>query len=171
MSLTIIQDDITNMRVCAIVNAANAQLRRGGGVCGAIFAAAGIKTMERECARIGGCQTGHAVITRAGELKADYVIHAVGPIWRGGQNGEATLLHDCYTRSLELARKHHCGSMAFPVLSSGIYGYPMDQALIVAVSAIRAFLADHAMDVYLVVYDEKTLRLCQTLFPDETVTD
>jgi len=133
-------------------------------VCGAIFSAAGARELQAECDRIGKCETGRAVITSGGKLPAKYIIHTAGPIWNGGNSGEARLLHDCYTNSLELARQHHCESIAFPLISSGIYGYPKDQALQVAVAAISEFLLKNEMMVYLVVFDRQSYALSEKLF-------
>lgn len=165
MPFTILRDDITNMRVDAVVNAANEQLQMGGGVCGAIFAAAGKARLRRACGRIGGCPTGGAVITKGYKLPAKRIIHAVGPIWRGGGHGEEALLRACYLNALALARRHRLTSVAFPLISSGAYGYPKDQALSAAVSAIGSFLLENDdMQVYLVVFDEEAYRLSDKLF-------
>lgn len=155
MPLNIVQNNIVNMKVDAIVNAANMALQRGGGVCGAIFAAAGVEQLQAACDRIGGCAVGEAVITNGFNLPAKYIIHTVGPVWRGGGEGEAVLLRKCYINSLTLAVQHDCESVAFPLISAGIFGYPKDQALQVAVAAIRDFLADHDIDIYLVIYDKE----------------
>jgi O-acetyl-ADP-ribose deacetylase (regulator of RNase III) len=159
MPLEIVRNDITKMRVDAVVNAANSGLQRGGGVCGAIFAAAGAGELERECAKIGGCATGSAVITGGGKLPAKFIIPTVGPVWQGGQNGEEEKLRSCYRNSLELAVSRGFESVAFPLISSGIYGYPKDQALNVAVSEIGSFLLEHDIDVFLVVFDRDSYRL------------
>ena len=138
--------------------AANSALQQGGGVCGAIFSAAGATELQRECDAIGHCETGQVVMTKGYRLPAKHIIHAVGPIWRGGGHKEAELLASCYTHSLSLAREHGLESIAFPLISSGIYGYPKDQALRIAISAIRAFLLKHDMKVYLVVFDRQSYR-------------
>lgn len=164
MPLEIIRNDITKMPVDAIVNAANTALKMGGGVCGAIFSAAGQEKLQAECDSIGKCKVGEAVITSGYKLPAQQIIHAVGPIWRGGSSGEANLLHNCYTNSLNLALQHKCKSIAFPLISSGIYGYPKDQALQIAIAAIGEFLLNHELNVYLVVYDKKAFVLSKKLF-------
>jgi O-acetyl-ADP-ribose deacetylase (regulator of RNase III) len=143
------------MKVDAIVNAANTALQEGSGVCGAIFSAAGAEELQKECDAIGHCQTGQAVITKGCRLPAKYVIHTPGPVWRGGKQGEEELLRSCYLNSLKLAQRHGCKSIAFPLISSGIYGYPKDEALNVATSAINDFLAENEMQVYLVVFGKK----------------
>jgi O-acetyl-ADP-ribose deacetylase len=138
------QGDITEQRVDAIVNAANAQLAGGGGVDGAIHRRGGPSIMEETKRRYpGGCPTGSAVISSAGNLSAKYVIHAVGPVWRGGSQGEAEELAGAYRRSLELAVEHECRSLALPALSTGAYGYPIDLASRVALATVRDFLAQH----------------------------
>ena len=154
MPFQIIKGDITKLKVDAIVNAANTGLQMGGGVCGAIFAAAGARALQAECDRIGGVETGEAVITGGYGLPARYVIHTAGPVWHGGGRGEKELLEACYRNSLELAAGRSLSSIAFPVISSGIYGYPAEQAMDVAVRTIGAFLAGHDddLDVFLVVF-------------------
>lgn len=166
MPLEIVRHDITKMKVDVIVNAANTALKMGGGVCGAIFKAAGADQLQAECDQIGQCDTGEAVITSGYELPARYIIHTAGPIWRGGSHNEARLLHSCYINSLNLALQYKCKSIAFPLISSGIYGYPKDQALQIAMAAIAEFLLDHEMKVYLVVFDKQAITLSGKLFAD-----
>jgi O-acetyl-ADP-ribose deacetylase (regulator of RNase III) len=139
--MTVVQGDITTQAVDAIVNAANQQLLRGGGVDGAIHRAAGPELQEA-CNRIGGCPTGEARITPGFRLQARYVIHAVGPRWHGGGRGEADLLASCYRRSLELAAEHGLKTIAFPGISTGIYGYPLEDATRIAIGTVAACLAD-----------------------------
>jgi len=164
MPLKIIRADITKLKVDAIVNAANVKLSRGGGVCGAIFSAAGAAQLQAECDSIGSCQAGEAVITQGYNLPARYIIHTVGPIWKGGSCNEAQLLHNSYKNSLALALKYKCRSVAFPLISSGIYGYPKDQALQIAIAAISEFLLIHEMEVYLIVFDKDAVILSEKLF-------
>ncbi len=153
MPLYIVHDDITTMKTDAIVNAANTALRMGGGVCGAIFRAAGIEDLGRACAPLSPIKTGEAVITPAFALKASYIIHTAGPVYRDGKSGEAELLAACYHNSLTLAKEHNLTSISFPLIASGIFGYPKDEALAVATATIETFLAKEAMEVYLVLFD------------------
>lgn len=164
MPFSLVRNDIVNMRVDAIVNAANSSLAPGGGVCGAIFAAAGRTALEKACRAIGHCDVGDAVITPGFNLPARYVIHAVGPIWQGGTRGEAALLQSCYTRALHLAQENGCESIAFPLISSGIFGYPKPQALRVAINAIEEFLLKYEMQVYLVIFDRAALLISERLY-------
>lgn len=164
MPLEMVRHDITKMNVDAVVNAANTGLRLGGGVCGAIFSAAGARELQAACDQIGGCKTGEAVITDGFNLDAKYIIHTPGPIWEGGTHQEDALLRACYLNSLELAKDHQCESIAFPLISTGIYGYPKEQALQIAVSAISSFLVNHDMLVYLVVFDKRSFGLTKKLF-------
>lgn len=164
MPLEIVRNDITKMSVDAIVNAANSSLQRGGGVCGAIFAAAGVDMLQAECNRIGNCTVGCAIITDGYALPAKHVIHAVGPVWQGGIHNEECLLSSCYTNSLNIALEHGLKSIAFPLISSGIFGYPKDEALRVAISAIGKFLLKNEMMIYLVVFDKAAYTLSDKLF-------
>jgi O-acetyl-ADP-ribose deacetylase (regulator of RNase III) len=134
--ISFVTGDLTTHEVDAIVNAANESLAPGGGVCGAIRRAGGDVIFE-ECAALGGCSTGDAKATQAGRLPARYVIHAVGPVWRGGRHGEAELLASAYRRALEVAQQLGCRTIAFPALSTGIYGYPPERAAPVALEAVR----------------------------------
>ena len=159
-----VQQDITTMQVDAIVNAANTGLLPGGGVCGAIFAKAGYAEMAAACRAIGGCPTGQAAITPGFALPAAYVIHTPGPVWRGGGQGEAQTLAGCYANSLALAQKAGCRSIAFPLISAGIYGYPLPAALEIAVDTIRAWLQEHPMDVYLCLLEEALVQEARRLY-------
>jgi O-acetyl-ADP-ribose deacetylase len=153
MSLTFVVGDLTEQRVDAIVNAANEALAPGGGVCGAIRRAGGDEIFD-EAARLGGCATGDAKATGAGRLPARYVIHAVGPVWGGGDAGEAELLGSAYRRSLEVAEELGCRTIALPALSTGIYGYPVELAAPVAVAAVRPF-ADRFDEIRFVFLDDE----------------
>lgn len=143
MEICASRSDITRLAVDAIVNAANTHLAAGSGVCGAIHDAAGPELAEAT-ARVGGCPTGDARITPGFRLPARYVIHAVGPVWRGGGEGEEALLRGAYRASLMLARDHGCSSIAFPAISTGIFGYPLEEATAVAVETVRAFAPEAA---------------------------
>ena len=167
MPFTIVRQDITKMQVDAIVNAANTELQMGGGVCGAIFRQAGPEKLQAACNAIGFCEPGHAVITPGFDLKARHVIHTVGPVWEGGSHGEEATLRACYRASLQLAVKHELQSIAFPLISAGIYGYPRQQALQVASEEISAFLTDERspdLQVTLVLFDNYSYREAEGLF-------
>jgi O-acetyl-ADP-ribose deacetylase (regulator of RNase III) len=158
-TLSALRGDITTLAVDAIVNAANESLRGGGGVDGAIHRAAGPELLA-ECAALGGCPTGEARITRGYRLKARHVIHTVGPVWRGGTHGEAALLANCYRNSLALAMALGLRSVAFPCISTGVYGYPKDAAAQIAVRSVRAHLSgrdDVVDDVVFCCYGDEGL--------------
>ena len=165
MPLIIVRDDITKMPVDAIVNAAKASLLGGGGVDGCIHRAAGPELLA-ECRRLGGCPTGEARITGAYRLPCRYVIHTVGPVWQGGGPGEREQLASCYRVSLALAKDRGCGTVAFPLIASGSFGYPKDQALRVAVDAIGEFLLRNDMTVYLVIFGREAFQISGRLFAD-----
>lgn len=164
MPLEIVRNDITKMTADAIVNAANSGLKMGGGVCGAIFQAAGASELQQACERIGHCAVGQAVYTDAFSLNADFIIHTVGPVWQGGSHNEESLLRNSYRNSLELADSLGSQSIAFPLISAGIYGYPKEAALKAAVGEIESFLLHREMDVYLVVFDKQSFGISSTLF-------
>jgi len=163
MPLTIIRDDITKLDVDAIVNAANTELQAGGGVCGAIFSAAGHDKLQKDCDKLAPIKFGEAAITKGYALKAKYIVHAAGPIYRDGKSDEEQQLYSCYKNSLDIAAKHKCESIAFPLISSGIYGYPKDEALTVATKAIGDWLMTGDMDVSLVVFDKAAFSLAKDL--------
>jgi O-acetyl-ADP-ribose deacetylase (regulator of RNase III) len=155
--LKIIQGDITELKVDAIVNAANEALLAGAGVCGAIHRAAGPKLQE-ECRSVGSCPTGDARMTKGYELPAKYVIHAVGPVWHDGHHEEPSLLASCYIQSLNLALQHQLKTIAFPAISCGIFGYPIDQAAKIAVKTVSEFLKNHnEIDTITFVCFDKTI--------------
>lgn len=157
MPLKILSADITTLKVDVIVNAANTNLLAGGGVCGAIFRAAGYHELQAACDKLAPIQTGAAVITPGFNLPAKFIIHTAGPIWRGGQFGEENLLSNCYTNSLKLAAENNLTSVAFPLISSSIYGYPPRDALKVAIQAIKDFIKQKDLEVVLTVIDKSLL--------------
>lgn len=157
MPFHLIRQDITKMDVDVVVNAANEQLQPGGGVCGAIYKAAGYTQLQEATNQIGHCPVSGTVVTPAFQLKAKYIFHTVGPIWQGGQQNEATKLASCYETALQTAHALQCESIAFPLISSGIYGYPKEQAYEIASSTIREFLQTHELTVYLVLFDRASV--------------
>lgn len=167
MPVSVVVGDLTRLPVDAIVNAANTALAPGGGVCGAIFAAAGYGELDRACRAIGGCSTGQAVLTPGFALPAKYIIHTAGPIWHGGRaRGRAKLLRSCYDTSLRLAWDQGCRSIAFPLISAGIYGYPKQEALEIALDAMARFAQDHPMDITLAVLDPGIADLAEAHPPE-----
>jgi O-acetyl-ADP-ribose deacetylase (regulator of RNase III) len=158
--IAIVRGDITAIQAEAIVNAANRSLLGGGGVDGAIHRAGGpaiLEACKNIVARQGGCPTGEAVVTTAGNLPAKFVIHTVGPVWQGGDHGEAALLANCYTNSLKLAIENQCKTVAFPNISTGVYGYPKKEAAGVAITTVKDFLSTHPQieKVIFVCFDEE----------------
>lgn len=174
MPFLIVRDDIARVSANAIVNAANTRLQAGGGVCGALFAAAGAADMQAACDAIGGCPTGSAVSTPAFALDATWVIHAVGPIWRGGLSGEREALRSCYRSVFAEVERLGARSVAYPLISAGIYGFPVDEALAIAREETEAFLRVHEdVSVTLVMFDRATVRAGGELFDeiDEYIDD
>ena len=168
MPLTFLRADITTLSCDAIVNAANTKLLPGGGVCGAIFKAAGFLPLALACRKIGSCAVGDAVMTKGFKLKAKAIIHTVGPVYGKDPANQERLLGDCYRNSLRLAAENGFESIAFPLISSGIYGYPKDKALSIATNAIKDFLqaSETDMQVFLVVYDKASFEISQSLYAD-----
>ncbi len=166
MRLRAIQADITTLAVDAIVNAANESLLGGGGVDGAIHRAAGPDLLS-ECRGLGGCPTGQARITAGYRLKARYVIHAVGPVWHGGRSGEPALLESCYRRSLEIAEAHALKTIAFPSISTGVFGYPKEPAARIAVTAARQFGANAVTltEILFCCFSAADLAIYENLLP------
>ena len=168
-SIELIQGDITNLEVDAIVNAANSSLMGGGGVDGAIHRAGG-PVILHECklivARQGRCKTGEAVITTAGNMPAKHVIHAVGPVWRGGNNNEEQMLADAYRNSLQIASDHNIGSIAFPNISTGVYGFPKEKAAEIAIRTVQEFMAanQRIKKVLFICFDEENFTVYERLF-------
>ena len=155
MPFTIVRQDITKMKVDAIVNAANTRLQMGGGVCGAIFKAAGAADLQAACDKFAPIKTGEAVITPGFRLFAKHIIHTAGPVYHGGNSGEEEQLCACYQNSLKCAMENECKSVAFPLISSGIYGYPKEEALDLASATIQDFILGHDIDVFLVMFDSE----------------
>lgn len=162
MPFLLVRNDIVHMPVDVIVNAANSGLKMGGGVCGSIFNAAGVDALTEACDRIGFCQTGDVAITPAFQLPSKWIIHAVGPVWQGGKSGEAVHLADCYRKAMDLALLQGAKSIAFPLISTGIYGYPKAEALSIATETITTALLEQELMVYLVVFDQEALALSES---------
>lgn len=163
MPFYIIRDDVTNLKVDAIVNAANTELREGGGVCGAIFEKAGREKLAKACELVSPIKTGQAVVTPAFDLPAAFVIHTAGPRWQGGSKGEVELLKASYRNSLKLAEQHQLTRVAFPLISSGIYGFPKELAFQIARDMIEDFIETSELTVYLVLFDRQAVKISEDL--------
>lgn len=173
-SISIQNISIIKLDVDAIVNAANSSLLMGGGVCGAIFRAAGPAELQAACDRIGHCNTGSAVITPGFRLPAKYVIHAVGPVWSGGFSGEPEQLRSAYQQSLKVAKENGCHSIAFPLISAGIYGYPQDKAWREALMSCRDFIdaeKDYEMEIIFAVIDEGVMAKGRTIMAELNISE
>ena len=173
-SISIQKASITELEVDAVVNAANSSLMMGGGVCGAIFRAAGPVKLQAACAKIGHCKTGDAVITPGFNLPAKNVIHAVGPVWHGGDRDEPQLLYSAYRQSLRVAKDNGCHSIAFPLISAGIYGYPKDQAWRKALQSCQDFINvnnDYEIDIIFAVIDDGIMALGQKTMAELNIAD
>lgn len=168
--IELVQADITQLEVDAIVNAANSSLLGGGGVDGAIHRAAGPQLLA-ECSAIGGCPTGEARITKGYNLKAHFVIHTVGPVWRGGQNNESILLANCYRNSLKLAVENGCFSVAFPNISTGIYGFPKEEAAEIAIHEVKLFLSSNNLikQVIFCCYDNENYSIYNKILQNSSL--
>ena len=165
-NISVVRSDITLLETDAIVNAANNHLSAGGGVCGAIFSAAGYSELKAACDEIGFCNTGSAVVTPAFSLNAKYIVHAVGPIWRGGDQDEDKLLYSAYYSSLTAAAEKGCRSIAFPLVSAGIYGYPSEEAWRIALTACRDFTENTDMDVRFAVLSDEQFSMGNSLLSE-----
>lgn len=163
MKLQIIKGDITKIECDAVVNAANTTLLGGGGVDGAIHKAAGVGLLG-ECIKLGGCKTGKAKVTAGYKLPCKYVIHTVGPKWKGGRKGEKELLESCYREAVKIAIEKECKTIAFPLISAGVYGYPVEKALEIAVDTLCSAAESYSMKGYLVIFEDKVFDLCKAMY-------